>query len=82
VRRFSRMSIMGTLKAVVQGGRVVVQESVDYPDGTELELEVFESMDEGELAELDAALAESQADVEAGRVRPAEELLKDLRTSR
>ncbi|OGR15197.1 MAG: hypothetical protein A2341_07145 [Deltaproteobacteria bacterium RIFOXYB12_FULL_58_9] len=70
------------LKAIVRNGRVVVEERVDYPDGTVLELEVAEPMDKAELIELDAALAESQADIDAGRVRPAEEFIKDLRASR
>jgi hypothetical protein len=73
---------MGTLKAVVQDGRVVVEEPVDYPDGTVLELEITESMDDAELAELDAALDASQADIDAGRVRPVEEFLEKLRARR
>lgn len=76
------MNHMGTLKAVVQDRRVVIDERVDYPDGTQLELEVIEPLDEAELAELDARLAESRAQAEAGQVRPAKELLEELRASR
>jgi hypothetical protein len=77
---------MGTLKAVVRGGRaVLVQDRVDYPEGTELDLDVHEpveELDDKELAELDASLEESRQDEQAGRVRPAEELIAELRASR
>ncbi len=80
------MTSMGTLKAVVRSGRaVLVEDHVDYPDGTELELDVHETidlLDEGELGELDAALEESRRDEEAGRVRPAEDLIRELRASK
>jgi hypothetical protein len=76
------MTIMATLKAVVQGGRVIIEEPVGYPDGTELELEVVESahgeLDEAELAELDESLERSWEDIKAGRIRPGSEILKEL----
>lgn len=76
---------MATLKAVVRGGRLVVDEPVDYPEGTELELEVLEAedeLDEQELAELKTAVEESRAEQKAGKIRPAEDLIAELRASR
>ncbi len=38
------METLGTLRAVVRGGHaVLIEDRVDYPDGTELELEVREA---------------------------------------
>jgi hypothetical protein len=77
------MLVMQRLKAVVgQGGAVVVRDRVDYPEGTELELDVHEpidDLDDEERAALEEAIAEGKADVAAGRTRPAEELIRELR---
>jgi len=80
---------MATLKAVVRQGRVVVDERVDYPEGTELELEVitsddddFDDLDEEDQAALDAVLQRSLVDMREGRTRPAEEFLAELRRRR
>ena len=51
------------------------------PDGTVLELDVVEPMTEDELAELDAALAQSQAEADAGQVISAEDFLRELRAA-
>jgi len=75
------MKSTAILKGVVRGGHVVVEELVDYQDGTELELEVIIPMDEHELAELDAALAESREQADTGQVRSADEFLADLRAA-
>jgi hypothetical protein len=79
------MQSMARLKGIVHGGRVVVQDRVDYPEGTELEIDVHEpadELDEAELAELDAAIEESHQEERAGKVRPADELIRELRASR
>ena len=74
------MSSMGTLKAVVQGGRVVVEESVDYPDGTVLELDVAEPMDDEERAKLDAAIDSAWKRHKAGgKTIPADQVIAKLR---
>jgi len=80
------MTTMATLKAVVRDGRaVLVDDRVDYPEGTELELDVREpvdDLDDAELDELRRAVAESRAEEQAGQARSAAELIKELRASR
>ena len=76
------MNTMSTLKAVVKNGHAVIEEAVDYPDGTVLELEVIgpeDELDAEELARLDASLARSRADFAAGRTMAGEELIRRLR---
>jgi len=81
------MEIMGMLKAVVRGGRaVLVEDRVDYPEGTELELDIREpvdDLDDKELVELDAALEAGQREYDAsGKIHSKEEVLARLRTNR
>jgi hypothetical protein len=78
---------MGTLKAVVRDGRaVLVEDRVDYPEGTELELDIREpidELDEEELAALDAALEAGQREYAAtGKTYTREEVLARVRASR
>lgn len=72
---------MATLRGHVEGGRIVVDEPIDLPDGTEVEIAV---------AEDDGMTAEERADVEAsidrgldqaarGEGSPADEVLRRLR---
>jgi hypothetical protein len=71
---------MATLKAVVRDGRaVLVDDRVDYPEGTELQLDVRDPGDEldaDELAEFEGALDAAQRGYAAtwegrvGRGRP------------
>ena len=75
---------MATLKAVVRGGRaVLVDDRVDYPDGTELQLDVrgpVDELDDHELAELDDALEAGQRAYEAtGETHSADEVLARVR---
>jgi len=83
------MQSMATLKAVVRAGRVVlVEDRVDYPEGTELELEVhekggavavgFEHLDASERARLDESLRRGLAQARAGQTRSADEFLAEL----
>jgi hypothetical protein len=72
-----------TIKARVKAGRLVVDEPTDLPDGTELELLPLDPgdwLDEANRAALHKALRESDADVAAGRLIDADEILKELRS--
>ncbi len=70
---------MSTLKAIVQGGRAII-EDVDYPDGTEIEISIVgnDQMSEDERAKLDAELEASLDDLDAGRTKPAAEVFSRL----
>ena len=81
------MGFMATLKAVVRDGRaVLVEDRVDYPDGTELQLDVRDPADEldaEELAELDSALEVGQSEYAAtGKAYSTEAVLNRLRSAR
>jgi hypothetical protein len=72
-----------TIKARVRGGRLVLDEPTTLPEGTELELLPLDPgdwLDEADRAALHAALAQSQADVDAGRLIDAADVLKRLRS--
>ena len=72
-----------TLKARVHAGRLVLDEATTLPEGTEVELLPLDPgdwLDAADRAALHKALAESQADVEAGRVIDAAEVLNELRS--
>ncbi len=66
------------------GGRMIIDEPTDLPDGAELELIVSQDddLDPADQAELNASLDRSFADAAAGRVRPAEAVLAELRARR
>lgn len=71
------------IKARVVGGRLVVDEPTNLPDGTELDLVLVDPgawLPEAERAALRAALLESDSDVAAGRLVDADEILKELRS--
>lgn len=73
-----------TLKARVRDGRLVVDEPTDLPEGTEVDLLPLDPgdwLDADDRAALHAALRESDADVAAGRLLDAAEILKDLRST-
>lgn len=70
------------LTARVHAGRLVLDEPTTLPEGTEVELLPLDPGDwlhDADRAALQAALEESQADVSAGRLRDAADLLKELR---
>ena len=72
-----------TLKARVRGGRLVVDEPTELPDGTEIELLPLDPgdwLDDADRALLHEALRQSDADVAAGRLVDAAEVLKELRS--
>ena len=71
-----------TIKARVRAGRLVVDEPTSLPEGTEVELLPLDPgdwLDEADRAALHAALAQSQADVAAGRLIDATDVLRGLR---
>jgi hypothetical protein len=73
-----------TIKARVREGRLVVDEPTELPDGTEIELLPLDPgdwLDDADRAVLHEALRQSDADVAAGGLVDAAEVLKEL-TSR
>lgn len=75
---------MATLHARVQGGHIVVDETTDLPDGTEMTLLVVDRDDEmtaDERAELEADIERGRADITAGLGISAEDLLARVRSS-
>jgi hypothetical protein len=78
------MTMAPLLKAKVRGGRLVLDEPTDLPDGTEVALVAVEDdeLDDEERARLHAALDESERDVQAGRTRSASDVIADLRRAR
>ncbi len=71
---------MSTLKAIVSGGRAIIENVGDYPDGTELEVEIVENdeMSQEERARLAVELEASLDDLDAGRTNPASEVFARL----
>ena len=75
---------MKALKAHVMGGRVVLDEPTELPDGTEVELTVVEDDDfePEERARLEQALEEAEQEVERGEYVDGSEFLARLRSRR
>ena len=74
-----------TLKARVRAGRLVLDEAIDLPEGTEVELRLLDPgdwLDEGGRAALWQALKDSDEDVKAGRLVAADVILRELRSHR
>ena len=74
-----------TLKGRVKAGRLLVDEPIDLPDGTEVELAVVDPGDDLEDAErerLHAALLEAQEEIDRGQGIPAERVIERLRRRR
>ncbi|MGE3172228.1 MAG: hypothetical protein AB7O97_06335 [Planctomycetota bacterium] len=73
---------MSELRARVRNGRLVLDEATDLPEGTEVELvpaDWWDHLSDEDRRKLEDALARSQQDAEAGRVKPATDVLKGLR---
>jgi hypothetical protein len=71
-----------TIKARVLAGRLIVDEPTNLPEGTEvvlLPLDPGDWLNDEDRKALHAALARSDADVRAGRLVEAAEILKRLR---
>jgi hypothetical protein len=72
-----------TLRARVRGGRLVVDEPTDLPEGTEIELLPLDPGDwlNGEdRAALHQALKDSDEDIKTGRLVDADVILRELRS--
>lgn len=70
-----------TLRARVKGGRLVLDEPVDLPDGAEVDLvpaDQGDDLDHEDRARLHAALERSAAEFAAGKAIDAREALKRL----
>ena len=73
---------MPGLRARVHNGRLVVDEPTDLPEGTVLDLVVDDEgddMDEAERAALDASISRALDAARCGKVRPAADVVADLR---
>jgi hypothetical protein len=74
-----------TLRAHVANGRIVVDEGVDLPDGTKVQIAVVQDVDElddEDRARLHAAIEEAQDQLDRGEGVPAEQFLAELRSPR
>jgi len=83
-RRARYTALMATLKATVENGVLVLNEPTCLPDGTVVELqpsEGWDGLDADERRLLHEALAASENDVNANRVRPVDALLAELRVA-
>ena len=72
-----------TIKARVTAGRLVVDEPTDLPEGAEVDLLPLDPgdwLDDSDRAMLHEALHQSDADVSAGRLVEASEILNTLRS--
>jgi hypothetical protein len=71
------------IKGRVEAGRLKVDEEMDLPDGTEVEMVIVDDEDDGltdaEHEELHKVLDQSEEDVKAGRLIDAADVLKGLR---
>jgi hypothetical protein len=71
------------IKARVRDGRLLVDEPTSLPEGTEIELLPLDPgdwLDPADRDALHAALAESDADIAAGRLIDAADVLRALRS--
>jgi hypothetical protein len=71
-----------TLKARVRGGRLVIDEPTDLPEGTEvplLPLDPGDWLDDSDRAALHSALEASEQDIQRGDIFEADEVLAELR---
>lgn len=73
------IGVMRAVKAHVKGGRLLVDEPTDLPDGAEVELTfVEEEHGQDERARLDAALATSLAQARAGQLLDGDTVIRKL----
>jgi hypothetical protein len=69
------------LKATVKGGRLVLDEPTDLPDGTVLDLVADDESgdtDAADLARINAALAKAATSIDSGRHVDGNELISRL----
>ena len=73
---------MTRIRARVEKGRLVMDEPTELPEGTVLDLvadDEGDNLTDKERAALHAAIERSADDADAGRVRPAADVLRNLR---
>ena len=76
---------MSSLRATVKDGRLILDQPTSLPDGMILDLVVDDEGDDLTPAErkvLDDAIAKAWASAKLGALRPADELIRDLRARR
>ena len=76
---------MQPLRATVKNGRITLDEPTDLPEGTVLELEAVDTLDDMDPEDREAlmqCLERSIREAEQGLVVPAEEVLANLRRKR
>lgn len=76
---------MSPLRARVEKGRLVLNEPTTLPEGTVIELvadDEGDDLNEPERRALHEALSASSMSAEAGRLRPVQEVLDELRRRR
>jgi len=76
---------MSPLRARVENGRLVLDEPTTLPDGTVIDLvadDAGDDLTEEERRALHEALSASWSSAEAGRLRPASEIIEELRQRR
>jgi hypothetical protein len=75
---------MSLLHGRVQGGRIVIEEAVDLPEGAEVRLALVEAADDDEeldaedRARLEAAIAKGRQQIAEGKGIPAEVVVGEL----
>jgi len=75
---------MSLLRGRVQGGRIVIQDPVDLPEGTEVRLDLVEQDDDGDQldpedrARLEAAIIKGRQEIVDGKGIPAEQVVSEL----
>jgi len=72
---------MLAVKARVRGGRLVLDEPTDLPEGAEVQLAMVDGdeLDEEQRAALHTAIAEAERELDAGRAVTEEDLWARLR---
>jgi hypothetical protein len=75
---------MKALKAHVRGGRLLLDEPTDLPEGAEVRVALVDDdeLDEGERAKLHAAILAAEAELDAGQAVGEAELWSRLRAVR
>ena len=76
---------MDSFRARVQKGRLVLDEPTALPDGTEIDVvadDEGDNLSDAERRRLHETLSASHESAQAGRLRPAPEVLDDLRRRR
>ena len=76
---------METIKVRVENGKIIGDAPPGLPEGTELEFRLADPGDDPtgeELARLNKTLEKAWQSVEAGRFRPARDVISDLRNGR